>query len=372
MRRYVSQILVFVLIFMLGGQPVFAQYGTGVSSTNRFEEEDAPGVSFRRSDAAEAEGEAGEEETLNGMRRIGTRLTPMYQVHVLGQVNRPGTYRVTASERVSEILKRAGGVRPNGSERSIEIKRHGRVVERVDLYSFLLSGNLKSNPYVLDNDVIFVPVRKKTVEVLGAIKRPKEGGFELKGEKSLKDALKLAGGYSVGASQSAPIRVIRFENGEKRVIEVPPDSASIANFVLQDGDVIFVPHVITERNRFDYDIPKLAGDNIFYPSFEDRVFVLGGVTVPGAYPFNPYYSVDQYLTLAGGTTKMAKRTMHLITPDGKKTKLKLSKTNGLVVNPGDTIVVGERRLTPEAWMGLFMSIASFGLSTTATVLALTR
>jgi protein involved in polysaccharide export with SLBB domain len=294
----------------------------------------------------------------------------MYQVHILGEVQYPGTYRIMASDRLSEVLNRAGGVADQGSERNIEVRREGEKTRRVDLLGFQINGSLDDNPYLLDNDVIFVPLKKSTIQVVGAINRPRE--YEIRNEKTLKDAIILAGGRTVGTAVDSPIRVVRFTNNQKKVIEIAQNDADESSFLLENGDVIFVPHMITEKNKFDFDIPKLPGDNIFYPSFEDRVFILGGVVSPGPYNFNPYYSLPQYLSLAGGTSKLATGKINVLSPDGKNTKITKRNMNKIVINPGDTIVIGESRIPPEGWISLFMSIASFGLSTTATVLALTR
>jgi len=153
---------------------------------------------------------------------------------------------------------------------------------------------------------------------------------------------------------------------------VPFSEAEMRAFPIQNGDVIFVQHVITEKNNFDFDVPKLPGDNIFYPSFEDRVFVLGGVQRPGPYTFSPYYSLPQYLSLAGGTTKLSTDKISILSPEGDVTKVTKKNRNTIIINPGDTILIKERRIPPEGWVTLFMSIATFGLSTTATVLALRR
>jgi len=291
----------------------------------------------------------------------------MYQIHILGEVSNPGTYRIMASERLSEVLQRSGGVADQGSNRKIEIRRNGKVQKRIDLLKFQLEGKLDHNPYLLDNDVVFVPLKDKTVQVVGAVKRPNI--YELANEKKLSQVIKLAGGFSGGMAKGDPIRVIRFVNGKKEVIKIKQSDARFSNFAINNGDVIYISNVVTAGHEFDYDIAKLPGDNIFYPSYEDRVFVLGGVNTPGAYPFSPYYSIHQYISLAGGFTKMSTGKMHVLTSDGKKIKIK--KNRKTIVNPGDTILVGHRRIPPEGWVSLGMSLASFGLSTTSTVLYLT-
>lgn len=365
------QILAIVLTYSIAFGSLHAQ----MTRSRRFAT--PGGSSFRQNDALseDVDGvlrEGRMELETGGAFPRGYASSLMYQVHVLGEVNNPGTYRVMASERVAEVLQRAGGIAEQGSNRRIVIRRDGRTVKRVDLLKFQQYGKLEHNPYLLDNDVVYVPLKNRTIQVVGAVKRPET--YELGGEKTAWEAVRLAGGFSSGVAKNEPVRIIRYVGGQKEVIEVSAEKSELINTHIEDGDVIFVPNVITAGHEFDYDIGKLPGDNIFYPSYEDRVFVLGGIAAPGAYPFNPYYNIHQYISLAGGYTKLSTRKMQILTPKGEKYKIK-RKTKGEPkrrINPGDTILVGERRIPPEGWVNLIMGIAGFGLSTTATVLTLTR
>ncbi|MBL7684561.1 MAG: SLBB domain-containing protein, partial [Deltaproteobacteria bacterium] len=224
-------------------------------------------------------------------------------------------------------------------------------------------------PYLMDNEVIFVPIRQKVIEVEGALNRP--GIYELRGEKTLADALRLGGGFTQGVSRKDPIRIIRYEDEKKNIIEVKNEALEIKNFVLNNGDVIVVPHMFTTENKFDYNLRKLPNDNLFYPSFEDRVFVIGAVEVPGAYNFNQYYKLNNYLALAGGLNRMAKKSVKLIDPEGNVKKLKPDNTD-ILINPGDTIYVQEKALSRETWISLLSTIAGLGLSVANTAIVLSK
>ncbi len=289
----------------------------------------------------------------------------VYQVHVLGEVKRPGTYRVSPSMRVTEALRQAGNVKPNGSERFIELRKQGQSNGRViDLFAYKTFGNLSQNPYLQDNDTIYVPLKKMAIEIEGPVRRP--GVFELKSERTIQDVVKLAGGFTVGVSQKEPIKVIRYGGyEEKEILEIPAVEPDMQNFTVQDGDVIVVPHKFLTQHEFDYNLKKLPNDNIFYPSYENRVFVIGAVRAPGAFDFNQNYSLRQYLTLAGGTTTMAKNgKIKVVTADGKSFKAKDANYDR-VVNPGDTIIVPEKSIPSSFYIGLLPTIASLGLSAAA-------
>lgn len=301
-----------------------------------------------------------------GRSRDGTMLYQPNQIHVLGEVMNPGTYRLPPSSRVAEAIGVAGGVGLNGSERSIKLKHKDGSTRIVDLMKFKLFGNLKYNPYLSDNDVIYVPLRNKVVKVVGAVKR--QNTYELKNEKSVDDIVKLAGGFNAATAMNQPIRIIRFKDGKKSIVEVSINDSSMKNSKIQSGDVIVIPNIITQDTKFDYNVAEIPGDKMFYPSYEDRVFVLGGIATPGAYPYSPYHTVGQYISLAGGLTDYGKEKYSLIRADGSQSRIHENDR----VNPGETIKVHKRAMTATGWTGFMMGVASFGLSTTATVLALTR
>lgn len=294
---------------------------------------------------------------------------PVYQVHILGEVSQPGTYRVPASTRLSEAIDVAGGILDRGASRTIELRREGTKTRSVDLVSFKVMGDLDQNPYLLDNDVIYIPLKETVVQISGAIKRP--ATYELTKKTTLKQLIRLAGGYSAGVAKHEAIKIIRYDDGRKELIDVPPTNEETSRFIIKNSDVVVIPHQLTKNIKFDYDIPKLPGDTeIFYPTYEDRIFVLGAVASPGPYAYSPHFNVREYLTQAGGLTKLAKseKKIYIISSAGKERKI--AKND--IVNPGDTIVVPERYMKPESMVQLILGITSAALGITTTVLALTR
>ncbi|WP_226381977.1 polysaccharide biosynthesis/export family protein [Falsiroseomonas ponticola] len=91
-------------------------------------------------------------------------------VFVTGQVRIPGRHLGSASESVLDYLARAGGVDPGrGSYRDITVTRGGRTVARIDLYRFLLSGELQNLP-LQQGDTIIVPAQGAMVGADGAVR----------------------------------------------------------------------------------------------------------------------------------------------------------------------------------------------------------
>ena len=342
-----------------GRSSVPTQYGATQQQTSSFRDGRLPGYN------QQVDGQMPADSQML-MQQQGAMMGAGYQVHVLGEVMNPGTYNIRASDRLAAAIKKAGGLAENGSERRVELRRKGAKTKYIDLLNFQLHGNLNDNPYLMDNDVVFVPLQRKVVQVMGAVRRPQV--YELKNEKTLESVIKLAGGFNAAVAKNEPVRVIRFIDGNKVVDEVGMSKSDMARFTVNAGDVIVVPNVITQGTKFDYNLAAIPGDTVFYPSYEDRVFVLGGVSLPGAYPFSPYYSLNQYISLAGGLSDRGVSKYQVVTIDGKTRKANANER----VNPGDTIMIQERWMSPAGWMGFALSIASFGLSATSTAIVLTR
>ncbi|WP_270936624.1 polysaccharide biosynthesis/export family protein, partial [Falsiroseomonas oryzae] len=91
-------------------------------------------------------------------------------VFVTGHVRLPGRHLGAASESVLDYLARAGGVDPGrGSYRDIAVRRGGRDVVRVDLYRFLLTGQLPQLN-LQQGDTIVVAPQGAVVGADGAVR----------------------------------------------------------------------------------------------------------------------------------------------------------------------------------------------------------
>lgn len=100
-------------------------------------------------------------------------------VYVTGLVANPGRYAGTASDSLLFYLDLAGGIDPHfGSYREIEIIRDGRLMAKVDLYKFILQGEI-ATPQFKDGDTILVKQRGAMVEVQGDIAKPVSVEFQV-------------------------------------------------------------------------------------------------------------------------------------------------------------------------------------------------
>nr|WP_279169072.1 polysaccharide biosynthesis/export family protein [Providencia huaxiensis] len=155
------------------------------------------------------------------------------KVLVTGFVNQPGNYGGVANDSVIAYLDRAGGVDPErGSYIDIKVMRNGQVIEHMDLYQFLLTGQIKPISF-RDGDVIMVGQRTHTFNVSGEVYN--QNDFEFNSPSiSLAEALSFAK-LKPGATN---VSIQRRQGTEYRSEYYPLNQAN--NVMIQDGDVVTV------------------------------------------------------------------------------------------------------------------------------------
>lgn len=280
---------------------------------------------------------------------------PRYRVHVLGNVISPGVYEVSPSDRVYDAIGYAGGVSPSGTIRDIQLKR-GKNKENLDLFGYINNAELEENPFLVENDVVFVPVNRGMVEIQGPVKKP--GEYEFIKNLKIDKLIDIAGGFTSGIDKSKPLTIIRYsDNNEKKLINV--DIQDIRKAKVQVGDVVFLPHILIQENSFDYKINKIPGDNIFYPSLNNNIYVVGEVSKPGPIQFRPNLTSLDYISLAGPMSTSNIKRSKVILKDGRKFLAK----NVEIINPGDTIIVPAKSFTFDKALTVLSTIASTTLST---------
>jgi protein involved in polysaccharide export with SLBB domain len=93
-------------------------------------------------------------------------------IFVTGAVNSPGLYEGLSSDSVVQFIDKARGIDSSyGSYRNISVLRGNKLAKNIDLYEFLLSGNLELFQFRM-GDVIVVDSIKHYVTVGGDVKRP--------------------------------------------------------------------------------------------------------------------------------------------------------------------------------------------------------
>ncbi len=203
------------------------------------------------------------------------------QVNVMGEVEVPGTYRLSSLSTVFHGIYNAGGITPVGSLRNIQLQRNGKKVASVDVYDYLFGGRTDVDVRLEEGDVIIVPAYSKLVTMEGNVKRPMI--YEMADDETLMDALEYAGGFK-GDAYKKDVNVIRETGGEKELYTV--GEADFGSYVMADGDFVEVGASL-ER-------------------FSNMLEVRGYVYRPGQYQLGgDIATVRQLVTRAGGPTEEA-------------------------------------------------------------------
>jgi protein involved in polysaccharide export with SLBB domain len=164
--------------------------------------------------------------------------TRSIRVFVMGEANRPGSYTVSGLATISSALYAAGGIKPIGSLRDIQLKRQGAIVRRFDLYDLLLRGDTADDSKLLPGDVIFIPPVSSTVAVDGEVQRP--AIYELKGNTTIADIVQLAGGVTANADTSRAALVRVNDKRARVVVDVPLGAAAGRGELARNGDFLRV------------------------------------------------------------------------------------------------------------------------------------
>ena len=202
-------------------------------------------------------------------------------VNFVGEIKYPGVYPVHPFSTVITGLIQAGGVDTTGSLRNILIRRDNQDYARIDLYNYLLNGDLPENIQLRDQDVVVVPARKVTVKIDSAIFRP--GKYELKPNETIAELIDYAGGLTSMASSDISLRrilPIGKRNFNKEAIEnYYVNFNNIQLFSVQDGDIVIVHKIFSSIKTVE---------------------IIGQVKKPGRYSYFSGMELLDLIKMGGG------------------------------------------------------------------------
>jgi protein involved in polysaccharide export with SLBB domain len=200
------------------------------------------------------------------------------KVSVYGEVLKPGSFSMDATNSVFEGVRYSSGVTDIASVRNIKLIRAKGDFKVFDLYKYLSNPTMSENFFLDNDDVIHVPVAEKIVTIEGGIKRPYT--FELIQKEGIKDLLNYAGGYSEDAIKNK-FQIERFVENKKIFIDIElyDTNGKINDFELFNGDIVHVRTI------------TVPADNYFY--------VNGAVYNPGRFENNGQIRVSDALKSAG-------------------------------------------------------------------------
>ena len=180
------------------------------------------------------------------------------QINIMGEVALPGTYALSSYSTVFHALYNAGGVSELGSLRNIKLMRNNKEVTTVDVYDFILKGNMGHDVRLHEGDVIIVPPYEMLVDIQGNVKRPMF--YEMKNGETVKTLIEYAGNFT-GNAYKKNVRMTRQNGREYQIYTI--DDMDYSVFKLMDGDVLSVSAML-ER-------------------YENKLEIKGAVYRPGIY-----------------------------------------------------------------------------------------
>ncbi|BFM39401.1 hypothetical protein OLK001_13270 [Synechocystis sp. LKSZ1] len=226
---------------------------------------------------------------------FGIRFDSEINVAIVGQVFRPGAYKLAPTTRASNLsevgggatgsasannqdlgtrqpvrltqaLQEAGGVKPDADIRDIQIRRQNRNGQEqlitINLWDLLEQGNLEKDVILQSGDTISVPQAKELttaqfdamatanfspktirVNVIGEVKRP--GIIELPPNSTLNQGLLAGGGFDPRRADQSNVNLIRLNpDGTVTKLAIKPDFGENINPqnnpTLRNNDVILV------------------------------------------------------------------------------------------------------------------------------------
>ena len=186
------------------------------------------------------------------------------QVFVVGQARRPGTYTLSSLSTLVTALFATGGPSVQGSLRDIQLRRNGQTITHFDLYDLLILGDMSKDSPLLPGDVIFIPPVGAQVAISGDVHVP--AIYELKGNTSVDQALRFAGGLSATASlERASIERLDAQK-DRTVLDISLEGAGLAT-PLQQADILRVLPIS--------------------PQFQNVVTLRGNVAQTGRFSWHP-------------------------------------------------------------------------------------
>ena len=222
------------------------------------------------------------------------------QIYVTGEVAQAGAYQLASVATVTNALYAAGGLTVLGSLREIKVQKRSGVEVSLDLYPYLLNGDVSGDVILEQGDVVFVPVKGRRVQLRGSVVRP--AYYELDADDDLIDVLNEAEGFAPEANRQRVTihRVVRPSErgpglGDHIAIDLgltpskdPGEPGHVGGVIippigLQDGDSIVVDQVVDIRDGY-------------------YVSITGMVAAPDTLPWREGMTIRDLLLLSRGPT----------------------------------------------------------------------
>ena len=309
------------------------------------------------------------------------QVRPPLFVEIDGAVNRPGKYELTPGMKVSDLIFKAGGVRPDdvirGAElfhiilgeqpvlREIAIRRVSDVSISLDKDIILHAGDalsVKSEPKLTE---------RRIITIKGEVRYP--GTYSIRKGERLSSLIERSGGFAEEAFLNGTIftrksikeaqekmrrRFIERENRSlleeqqsillRRTDRSDPSAVAeslktrreMLEFISSadiEGRMVIKLKPLAQLKDTKYDILLEDGDSLTVPQIPSAIAVIGSVNNPTSVPFEAGKGLEYYIRKTGGLTKHADKVgIYVVKANGEAvSKFMMSKK----ITRGDSIIV---------------------------------
>jgi protein involved in polysaccharide export with SLBB domain len=287
------------------------------------------------------------------------RRDPNSFVSIYGAVNKPGLYEFVEGDKLTDIIKIAGGTLESADIERVEISRldeQGKIKQKIYVNLKNILNGLAEDVSLERNDRIFVPEERTLkqdykVTVTGEVKYPGTYPISRNGTM-LSQILKEARLTEYSDVQN----VLVINGGADNPIAVRIDTLLplllLKNFVFPSSDSLYFSYEVDLLKSLKFnsiDVEKVIsgaedyelqdGDLIYVPPKNNFVYVFGQVNSPGFVSYEKGKDYRYYISKAGGFTQFARKG------DVKVIKRKTFTWNDaddVEIEPGDYIFVPKK------------------------------
>ncbi|MEO6637281.1 MAG: SLBB domain-containing protein, partial [Ginsengibacter sp.] len=261
-------------------------------------------------------------------------------VQASGEMREPGPQVVSAFTNALNIVALAGGITDFGNMRNILISRNGRIIDSIDVYKYLTTGDYGKHLYLENNDFIIVPFLDKKVLASGQFRRPMY--YQLKKGEGMRDLLKYTGGFTTEAYASGGV-IIRNVNEKQTIKNVNFNAIGlktngvVTDEPLYDGDVVVVNPINAGLNNKVIVKGEVAYPNVYEIRKGDRLFDV--INRAGGITSNSYLERAYVYKGAGDSTNLKSDKIDVSLEDLNKN---INSTYNIPVEANDIIEVFNR------------------------------
>lgn len=275
----------------------------------------------------------------------GRLLYPVGSVRVSGAVNQPGVHSFATGQTLRDLIDLSGGLKPEAG--AIEVAREVRRAEYSDTSSILFQFELASA-----DRASWEAFRIDRGDVISVRSNP---GFRLAESVTLVGEFRAPGVYVIANDRERLSEIVERAGG------LLPTAAPEAFQLVRDGRVVAVDYErIAAGSRRD-DLTLRPGDQLRVVRRSNTVRVSGGVRREVIVPFDPRWSVNDYISAAGGYSDRAKKGVIVVEYASgeisqRKRWLGLTLSNPRI-RPGSAIAVAIADTDGGTWRDTLATVA---------------